>query len=267
MICFRNQEDEESDGIERPHEWSAMTRVIAVANLKGGVGKTTLSVNLASELSSVGSVQLVDADPQRSAHDWSLAGRLPCQTEVILLPEGRQAGEWVQRVRKLTADTIVIDLPAGMGSVTTAAMMIADLVIMPITPSMLDGRATLKALAPVRQVRAARRDGRPRCLLVPSRVDRRTTAGCEIEAALHELGEPVGPAVSLRSAFVDAASAGTWIGAQAPRTAAHIEIVVLAAVVDRLAVAESAAEPVLRSDDRFTLRFFPFHPRGAAAAE
>ena len=101
-------------------------------------------------------------------------------------------------------------------------------------------------------------------------MDRRTTAGCEIEAALHELGEPVGPAVTLRMAFVEAATAGSWVGAHAPRTAGHIEIAVLAAVVNRLAVAETPVEAVLRTDDRLSLRFFPFPPsaeieRGLAA--
>jgi chromosome partitioning protein len=54
---------------------------------------------------------------------------------------------------------------------------------------------------------------------VPSKVDRRTAVGREIEATLHKMGEPVGPAIGARAAFVDSATAGAWIGAYAARTA------------------------------------------------
>jgi chromosome partitioning protein len=86
----------------------------------------------------------------------------------------------------------------------------------------------------LQDARSERGDGKPAALLVPSKVDRRTGAGREIEAALHEFGEPVGPAVGLRAAFVDSASAKDWIGGFAPRAVAHQEIAALAAVVDRI---------------------------------
>jgi chromosome partitioning protein len=69
---------------------------------------------------------------------------------------------------------------------------------------------------------------------VPSRVDRRTSAGREVEAVLHDMGEPVAPAVIQRAAHVDAFSAGQWIGAYAPRSTGHVEIQALAALVRRI---------------------------------
>jgi len=132
------------------------------------------------------------------------------------------------------ADLVVIDLPPHTGAATAAALILADLFVVPVAPSGLDLRAAAKALDMLREARAARGDGKPAALLVPSRVDRRTGAGREIEAALHEMGEPVGPAIGLRAAFVDSATSNDWVGSFAPRSIAHQEIAALAAVVDRI---------------------------------
>jgi chromosome partitioning protein len=48
------------------------------------------------------------------------------------------------------------------------------------------------------------------------------------------MGEPVAPAIGLRTAFVDSASESDWIGGFAPRSVAHQEVAALAAVVDRI---------------------------------
>lgn len=211
-----------------------MTSILVIGNLKGGVGKSTLAVNLACELAGRQSVHLIDADAQATAAEWLEGKGLPITGEAMPLEDERKAGAWMRRLRSLKADVVVIDLPPQNGAATAAALMVADLFLIPIAPSGLDLRAAAKALALLHEARAARGKGEPKALLVPSRVDRRTGAGREIEAALHDMGEPVGPAIGLRAAFVDSATAREWVGMFAPRSVAHQEVQSLAAVVSKL---------------------------------
>ncbi len=80
----------------------------------------------------------------------------------------------------------------------------------------------------MRQVRDERGAARPHILLVPNRVNRRTTSGRDLAATLKDLGEPVGPAIGARMAFSDAFNAGAWVGSYAPRSIAHQELQALA---------------------------------------
>jgi chromosome partitioning protein len=208
--------------------------IVAIGNLKGGVGKSTLAVNLACELAGRQTVRLIDADMQETATEWLAGGRLPISGEALPLEDERKAPAWLRRVKGQGADLVIIDLPPQTGASTAAALMVADLFLIPVAPSGLDLRAAVKALDLLKEAREARGGGEPKALLVPSRVDRRTGAGREIEAALHEMGEPVGPAIGLRSAFIDSATSREWVGGFAPRSVGHQEIQALAAVVDRL---------------------------------
>ncbi len=85
----------------------------------------------------------------------------------------------------------------------------------------------------MRQARAIRRSASPRCLIVPSKIDRRTDAGRQIDHKLQGFGEPVGPAIHQKIAFVEAFGAGQWIGEYAPQSAAHYDIASLAIAVKR----------------------------------
>ena len=124
-------------------------------------------------------------------------------------------------------DVIVIDLPPQIAS----ALLLTDLLLVPVTPSEADIRATGKALELLRQARTTRGGERPACMLVPSRVDRRTALGRRATMLLDRFGLRVGPTVRQRAAHVEAFGARRWIGAYAPGGAAQAEVRALAGAV------------------------------------
>jgi chromosome partitioning protein len=190
-------------------------KIVALSNFKGGVGKSTLAVNLGCALAHCHQqrVVLVDADPQGTAVAWAFEHRLPIQVVHWILGKPREAPAWINRIRGIKADVVMIDLPPQLEDTTESAMVLADLCLIPVTPSAADLHATGHALSLLREVRQARQEGgKPFCLLIPSKVDVRTAAGREIGRALEGFGEAIAPAVGQRSAFVDAFTSGEWIG-------------------------------------------------------
>jgi chromosome partitioning protein len=115
--------------------------IIALLNQKGGVGKTTLSVHIATALAAGSEeerhkVLLIDADPQGSALDWAAARTAPARFPVIGLPKPTlhreipalaQGYEWV-----------VIDGPPRVNELARSAIAASDMVVIPVQPSPFD---------------------------------------------------------------------------------------------------------------------------------
>jgi chromosome partitioning protein len=108
---------------------------VVVASLKGGVGKTTTSVHVATGLGRRAETLLIDADPQASATRWSeLAPELPFRTIAHPRPD-------IDRrfVRLLDGEEhVVVDPPPGQEAIVRAAVALADLVIVPVEPLLMD---------------------------------------------------------------------------------------------------------------------------------
>ena len=212
-----------------------MSHLIAVGNLKGGTGKSTIAVNLACALAEAGHrTLLLDADRQGTTRLWHEKGRLPVELQGCALDAELDLGSWLTTVLRLKArsDRLVVDLPPQAGAGLASALLIADLFLVPVTPSGIDLAATASALEVLRQSRAARGGEKPACMLVPSRVDRRTTMGRIIRASMTAFGLTIGPPIRQRSIHVRAFESGQWIGDQAPGSSALAEFRVLRDQVD-----------------------------------
>ena len=159
--------------------------IVVVANPKGGVGKSTLSTNIAGYFASQGhAVMLGDADRQQSSRLW-----------LQLRPEAARPIRTWEVSQDLIARPpkdvthVVLDTPAGLhGWRFKDVMRMADKVVVPLQPSIFDIYATRSFLDEIAEFRHA---DKLKIGIVGMRVDGRTSAADKLQEFVGGLGLPV----------------------------------------------------------------------------
>ena len=118
-------------------------RTIALISQKGGVGKTTLAIHLATAFVAAGyNTLLLDLDPQASAAEWkdSRAEETP---PVMAIPPARLS-KVIENSQAIGTDILILDTAPHSEGTALDASRAADLILVPCQPSIMDLRALRK---------------------------------------------------------------------------------------------------------------------------
>ena len=176
--------------------------VIVMASPKGGVGKSTCAVLLASEFARMGAaVTVLDCDPNKSLTRWASHGT----PDGVTLRNDIGRSEIVPAIRAADGDgrIVIVDLEGVASQLVSRAISQADLVIVPMQPTALDAEIGSEALALIREEEEALgRTIRHAVVLTKTSAAVKSRVQKELEEQLRGAGiDLIEPSLVARAAF------------------------------------------------------------------
>jgi chromosome partitioning protein len=176
---------------------------ILVANAKGGCGKTTIATQLAAAFAAAGHLTvLADADRQRSSLGWLVRRPLRAAT-IVGLDWSKEVGVPPRRAERLVVDAA----PALRGKRIAELVKTADLVLLPVLPSIFDETATRRFLDRLDKIGAIAKGGKS-LAVVGNRIRAGTRAAEQLERAFAGIGHPLIARLRDSRFYADSAARG-----------------------------------------------------------
>ncbi len=213
--------------------------IIGVLNQKGGVGKTTIAVNLAAVYAKAGQrVLLVDADPQGSSLAWSSAREGTPLFTVVGMPKPTLHKDMPSIASDY--DVVIIDGAPRVSELGRAAIMASDLVVIPVQPSPYDVWASADTVKLIKEAQQFK--GSLQAVFVINRKIVNTAIGRDVSKALANFDLPVcDRALGQRVIYAESAARGLAVIEAEPNSAATREITSLARSLSNMNTKKAAA--------------------------
>jgi chromosome partitioning protein len=181
--------------------------IVALLSQKGGGGRTSLAVSLATAAEETGRQTLIiDLDPQATACKWG--DRRTSDSPIVIDAQAARLGNALAKAREGGIDLAIIDTPPRSAEAALAAAKLADLIVMPIRPQMYD----LETIPNTLELIATAAAGRPKPIPVIAVLNAIPARGNRHEQAregLMSMGLAVcSKTIGHRAAFGDAAALG-----------------------------------------------------------
>jgi chromosome partitioning protein len=187
-------------------------KTIGVIQVKGGAGRSTVSTNLAGELSKLGKTVLIDCDmPQGTAASWFAVRQQAGKAGSLIADTATNHRELVSKVEQYKdADYIVLDGPPRIAELTRAILVLADLCLIPVGASAAEIWATSDLLALIDE---AKKVNPVKARMIWTRYRPHTRLAQDLsELATKELGlAALGTPLGMRVAYMEALGEGLTV--------------------------------------------------------